>query len=614
MIEKMKKYTFLTYYKDYNSFLQKLREAGVVHIIEKQRGNIFEDSELYNWMNYGKRLKDTIKSLNSVKNEYKIENLEPADKNIDGITLLEQIENIYSEREQTIHKKNSIKKEVEKVSPWGHFEPENIKKLERSGQYIHFHVIPQSKFEEKWVDEYNAIKINTFNSNIYFITITSDPGFPDIDSEHIKGIERSAKSLDDELNTLDDELKNVNERLKVTVKKDLNTLLYTEDKITDNINWEKAILNSESQAEDKIIVLEGYVPADKETEVGNILENEEVFYEVSEVQKDEKAPILLKNNKFTRLFEVISDLYDNPSYHGTDLTPFYAPFYIIFFGLCVGDCGYGLLYLIISFFLSKSNNNFLKSVSKLVLWLGVGTIIFGFISGTFFGIPLIDQTWQWLDKFKVVMMDSNQLFYFALILGAIQLTFAWIIKIVTTTIRHGFVYALDTLGWVVLLWGNIIVFLLAQNSIIPDSYQSALHWTVSIAGFSMMLLFNSPEKGLKGIPLSIGSGLWGLYNKVTGLLGDILSYIRLFALGISGAVLGLVFNQLAFSFAPDVIILKQLVIVLILLFGHAVNLFLCSLSAFVHPMRLTFVEFYNNAGFEGGGIKYNPFRKNVNNN
>ncbi|MDL2262014.1 ATPase [Bacteroidales bacterium OttesenSCG-928-I21] len=609
----MKKYTFLTYHKDYDFFLQKLREAGVVHIIEKQRANIFEDSQLYNWLNYGKRLNDTVKALNSLKKENEITDISPANKEINGIELLEQIEQIYSEKDKIVHKINAIKKEIEKILPWGYFEPESVKKLEKIGLYIHFHVVSQSKFNNKWIDEYNAIEISKINSNLYFLTITSKPDFPDIDTEHIKEFDRSVKSLNEELSGLEKDFDKINESLKQAVKSDLNTLLYTQNTISDNVDWEKAVLSSESQAEGKIIVLEGYVPVEKETEIEKVLKNEDVYYEVSEVAKNENAPILLKNNRFTRLFEVISNLYDNPSYHSYDLTLFYAPFYVMFFGLCVGDCGYGLLYLIISFFLGKSKNTFLKSVSKLVLWLGIGTVIFGFISGTFFGIPLSEQTWAWLDNFKIVMLDSNQLFYFALILGLIQLSFAWIIKIVTTTVRYGFVAALDTLGWIICVWGVIAVFLLSSQGIIPESLKGTLFTVIFIVGGLFMLLFNKPEKGIKGIPVSIGSGLWGLYNKVTGLLGDILSYIRLFALGISGAVLGLVFNQLAFSFAPDVIILKQLVIILILIFGHAVNLFLCSLSAFVHPMRLTFVEFYNNAGFEGGGIKYKPF-KSVNNN
>jgi V/A-type H+-transporting ATPase subunit I len=96
---------------------------------------------------------------------------------------------------------------------------------------------------------------------------------------------------------------------------------------------------------------------------------------------------------------------------------------------------------------------------------------------------------------------------------------------------------------------------------------------------------------------------------ITGILGDLLSYIRLFALGISSAILGLVFNQLAFSMSPDNKILGPIVIVIILLIGHGINIFMSGLGSFVHPLRLTFVEFYKNAGFIGGGKKYKPFSK-----
>lgn len=97
----------------------------------------------------------------------------------------------------------------------------------------------------------------------------------------------------------------------------------------------------------------------------------------------------------------------------------------------------------------------------------------------------------------------------------------------------------------------------------------------------------------------------------TGLLGDTLSYIRLFALGLSSGILGSVFNSLAFGMAPDIPIVKQIVIVLILLIGHSINIFMSALGSLVHPMRLTFVEFYKNAGFAGGGREYTPFQRKI---
>ncbi len=119
------------------------------------------------------------------------------------------------------------------------------------------------------------------------------------------------------------------------------------------------------------------------------------------------------------------------------------------------------------------------------------------------------------------------------------------------------------------------------------------------------IFFSSPGKSIFA---NFGSGLWGLYNNVTGLLGDVLSYIRLFALGLSSGIIAGVFNDLAVSMSGDVPVLKYVIMVIILLLGHTINLFMSAISSFVHPLRLTFVEFYKNAGFEGGGRAYDPYR------
>jgi hypothetical protein len=123
----------------------------------------------------------------------------------------------------------------------------------------------------------------------------------------------------------------------------------------------------------------------------------------------------------------------------------------------------------------------------------------------------------------------------------------------------------------------------------------------------MAYLYNSPDKN---IFVNIGLGLWDSYNMATGLLGDILSYVRLFALGLSGGILASVFNSLAVGMSPDNVIAGPIVMVLIFVIGHAINIFMNVLGAMVHPMRLTFVEFFKNAGYEGGGKEYeqHPFR------
>ena len=124
-------------------------------------------------------------------------------------------------------------------------------------------------------------------------------------------------------------------------------------------------------------------------------------------------------------------------------------------------------------------------------------------------------------------------------------------------------------------------------------------------GLVLMFFFNTPGKN---IFVNFGLGIWNTYNNVSGLVGDLLSYIRLFAIGLSGGILAMVFNQLAVGMSPDIPVVKQLVMLLILLLGHGINLFMCVLSSVVHPLRLTFVEFYKNAGFEAATRVFTPLK------
>lgn len=144
--------------------------------------------------------------------------------------------------------------------------------------------------------------------------------------------------------------------------------------------------------------------------------------------------------------------------------------------------------------------------------------------------------------------------------------------------------------------------------LIADPLATTLLYVVlGIAGV-LILVLNNPKRN----PLiNIGAGLWDVYGMATGLLGDLLSYIRLFALGVSTAILGGVFNSLALNMKPDIPVLGPLVMIIILLIGHGITLFMACLGAFVHPIRLTFVEFYKNAGFTGGGKPYTPFEQHA---
>ena len=199
------------------------------------------------------------------------------------------------------------------------------------------------------------------------------------------------------------------------------------------------------------------------------------------------------------------------------------------------------------------------------------------------------------------MLDNQQMFNLSLILGAIQIIFGMTLKAVNQAIQFGFKYAISTIGWLLVLVSTAVAFAAPSVMAMGDT----LHLAILAVGGLMVYLFNSPGKN---IFLNIGLGLWDTYNMATGLLGDILSYVRLFALGLSGGILAGVFNSLAVGMSPDNVIAGPIVMVLIFVIGHSINIFMNVLGAMVHPMRLTFVEFFKNSGYDGGGKEYKPFK------
>lgn len=609
MIEKMKKYDFLIYHKDYQDFLLKLRDLGVVHVTQKKDGVILEDERLMGFIELEKRYADVICRLNRIAKEAKTEMLTPADRSITGTALLEKVETLLNEKVALQIEQQTIRKELERIAPLDDFDPESVERFNSRGWFIHFHAVSCSKFDLKWMADYNAIIFKKIGTQFYFATFYKEENTPPIEAEHIALPKKSAALLREELAEAQRKFGEVCKEIRQMACENLETLRFLHTSVANEINFEKVELSGDKAAGERLMVLEGYVPAKEEENTNAMLSQEAIYYAISDPTIKDNAPIKYKNNRFARTFEMISDMYDRPNYNAFDLTPFYAPFYIVFFGLCLGDCGYGLLLLIAAAILKKvAQTDFMKSAGNLAVYLGIGTTIFGFVSGSFFGVELPALTWSWFEPLKKIMIDRDQLFYISLGLGALQITYALVIKTITRWMRFGALYAMDSLGWLITIWGNVIVFATGEAAITPE-LREMLHILISSVGGAMMLLFNSPEKGWRGLPASIGSGLYGLFNKFVNLLGDMLSYIRLFALGISGAVMGSVFNELAIGFAPDIIILRELVIIVVFLFGHGINLFLNGLGAFIHPLRLTFVEFYNNAGFEGGGRAYEPFRR-----
>ncbi len=607
MVEKMKKYSFLIYYKTYNEFLESIRQAGVVHVVEKQKGVPDDAADLRGRLATADSLKKTINSLQRRLSEQKDAAALPLDPSVNAADVLAEYERLRAAEEQLTAQRQSLQKEIDNMSVWGDFDAEMLQKLEKAGRRIKFYSCREREFQADWVDKFDAVEVAQSGTVIYFITVTSPELNEEPDAEKIRISDRSLGQSEAALRENESRTADIQKRLDAMAAEHLNNLKEMQRLLLENIDLGKVHLQTEKKADEKLILLEGWVPEVKEPELIRVLEAQDVYYIGETPAKDDNSvPILLKNNWFARLFEPIGELYDLPNYHELDLTPLFAPFYMLFFGLCLGDAGYGVLLLVAALIALRKVKPSLKPIVTLVAILGAATMVCGTIAGTFFGIPLLDAQWPWLTSFKKFMLNSDQMFNLALILGGVQIIFGMFVKAVGTVRRNGWKYSLETWGWLILILGGGALYLASEKALLPpDTARYLCYAVLSVSGV-LIFLMNAPGRN----PLiNVGAGLWNTYNMVTGVMGDLLSYIRLFALGICGGVMGFVFNDLAMQMSGNIPVVSQIVMLIILLAGHSLNIFMSGLGAFVHPMRLTFVEFYKNSGFEGGGKKYKPFKQ-----
>jgi V/A-type H+-transporting ATPase subunit I len=613
MIVPMKKFTFLVHHKEYKSFLEDIQELGVLHVQQKGSGEI-EDSGLREKYQIIYRLTNTIKFL---EKRISKKNIEPQEKKLpQDLQVLDEIENLRYDAEMYQQKMQSVEKELTQVEPWGEFDRETIDQLAQNGTRVRFFLANNKQYDPAWEKDYNAFIISKQGSYLYFVTITPQQKEIDINAEKLPIPKHSPEELREEIDNIKGVLEKSNEIIDSYAGKYLNGLREARIRHQEEFEFNKVELSSEQVAENKVYILEGFVPAQEREKILNYLDSNSVYYIEKTPSPKERVPIMLKNNKFTRLFEPLGELYSLPKYNELDLTPYFAPFYMLFFGFCLGDAGYGILMIVVAGLvkaMGKAGNY--RSVMHLTQFLGVSTFLFGVIGGTFFGINLYEAGLPVYRDLKQIFEAKgtdidNIMFYLAIAIGAIQIVFGLFIKAANERVQGGWRNAFGTIGWIILIIGGGAVY--AMNTLGALSQQAIDYSTyavLSVAGVFILLL-NSPEKN---ILFNIGAGLWDSYNMVTGLLGDLLSYIRLFALGISSAILGYVFNRLAVEMSGSIPVVSLLIMIVILLIGHGINIFMSGLGAFVHPMRLTFVEFYKNAGFEGGGKKYSPFKKQTKN-
>ena len=613
MISKMLRYDIVLFAGEQEHFVERLRELGLVDITttgwEPSEGDreLLLDIEAHN---------RTMEFLSGFKSSAEFQT--DALVFTSGREAFEACAAARNERARLQQEVARLEKLAQEIAPWGRFSSEDMARLAERGITLRYFIAQEAaynKLVEEAGDAITVVEVARTSAAVYFVAITTDATPVVVDGQEVRLPRTDSAAIAEQIAQLNAEDKALDAVLSRAAAS-LTLIAERCAKLKEQLQGLKVGVMAQREADGELVIMEGWAEADTAEKVDALLEEyPNLVYMKRDATIDDDAPVKLKNNKFARLFELIGSMYSLPKYGTLDLTPVFGPFYMLFFAICLCDAGYGLMILAVGLALLFKGGESMRQAAWLSIVCASATVAFGAYANSFFGLTISD----FLPVHKEALLNFQEDFFsISLALGVFQILVGMAINIWMKAKLFGFTSTFGLLGWfIILLSGSLAAGLPMFGLEIPGfTTSSPVFYGALGVGAVLMLLLNNVKRN----PLiNLGSGLWDTYNNITGLLSDVLSYIRLFAIGLSGGVLAQVFNSLAMGLsglsegiagsAWYVVALQIVAASVILLIGHGINLFMSAISSFVHPMRLTFVEFYKNAGFEMGQRSFDPIRK-----
>lgn len=608
MIARMSKYDFVLFAAQSEDFIARLRDLGLVDITATGWEPSEEDRQLLLDIEGTAKASEFLRTWRADEAHAAL----VGERFATGAEAYERYVAAQREAAALRTEIDRLEKTADELRPWGAFDVARTQALAEQGIVLRYFSAQRNVYDKSlaaWSEQYTLSEVARTDATVWFVVVTAPGAEVDLDAQEMKAPAMDVREADRRIAEAGAKLAALDaEFARVAASEQL--LGQYAASLKERLQGVRVTATAERAADGSLVVMEGWAETETSAKVDALLEEyPNVVYLKSDPTPEDDTPVKLRNGWFARIFEMVGDMYARPKYGTIDLTPFFAPFYMLFFAICLNDAGYGaILALMGAWMLAKNRKpGMMRRAAWFATLCGLATVAVGLFCGSFFGLSLANYFPS------IPFFDfQNRFFSIALAIGMVQILFGMAISIWVTSRSFGFRYALGSLGWfIVLLAGSVAGGLPMLNEawVIPGfTTSSPAFYGALAAGAVLMLFFNSPGKNPF---VNFGAGLWNFYNNLTGLLSDVLSYIRLFAIGLSGGVLALVFNSLADGFVPEGanIVVRILIMLPILLIGHGINLFMSTISSFVHPMRLTFVEFYKNAGFEMASRSFDPIRK-----
>jgi len=590
MIVKMKKITLLIAESYRDDALESLRKLGVLHV-EDVKPPVSDDLAAIE-----KKMENVDKALTVIKidsDQSAPSDAEPAEQIVEQIITLN-------------HQRETLKRELEEKQEinhwfehWGNISFSSIQSLRDSGIFVRFYVADRKAFQKIAADknvhpageEQNTVRFALFSESADEKLEFKEEPIPEIEYIELKNEIESLSREIDEIAAKLDEFSSYRDGVKQ----------YRTD-LLKKIEFSR--VRAGMGEETSIVYLQGYCPAENVDQIKQHATERGWGYIIDDPDDPAEVPTLLRNPKWVNMIKPLFDFMGTlPGYFEPDVSLVFLVFFSIFYALIVGDAGYGLVFLLGTVVLHLKKKDQLKDFIRLMYLVSSVTIVWGLITGTWFGAEKIAQL-PILKLFVIEQISSfnpnsgDFIMRLTFVIGVVHLSLG---HLITAFRKINSLTALAEIGWVLVLWAVFFV----ANSIVLGKEMSAATMPLLIAGVALILVFANFQKNIvKGMLLTLGN----LPLDIISSFSDVVSYIRLFAVGLATVIVASSFNEMAIGAGIDSVI-GGIFAAIILFIGHAINLVLCGMSILVHGVRLNMLEFSGHVGIQWTGKPYQPFKE-----
>lgn len=496
--------------------------------------------------------------------------------------------------------------QITALEPWGNFSPEDLKTLSAAGLKIRLFSLSEKQL--KALPETVSYVVLRKTKKMTAVAVLNEEG--EIDGTEQPVPEYSLQHWHCQIEE--------NDRLTAAARAKIESYAGALPALRSRIKTLEAgiefeTVRSGAGSDEEVSWVSGFVPVDTLEALKKGCAENALGLVLTEPDDDDPVPTKIKNGRIVSLIQPLFDFLGTvPGYKEADVNGFVLFFFSVFFAMILGDAGYGLIFLTASvagMFLTKKKSGKVAPVTVLLTWLSFCVVVWGALSGNWFASQTLAQ-WAPLKAITVPALDafgaqsSDSVKFLSFFIGTVQISIAHIWSFIRGLREKPRVKALTDIGWLMACWGlfNLMLNLILKKPMLPVSY--------GLIGGGVLFLILFGKQDDNHFFKNIGKGLLGIVStflNTVNMFSDIMSYIRLFAVGLASFQIELAFSSIAGSLSESLGVPGVIFGAVVLLFGHALNMMLGVLAILVHAVRLNLLEFAGHLGQQWVGIKYRPF-------